>query len=107
MSTAAPFGTALEIIRSITTTTVITDGATNLVTSPSGGAKSLTLPSISNMIASQNLLIFVNNAAGGGGSITVGPASGDSIIGQTVVAVGTGVTYRHDGRALNGTWYST
>lgn len=103
-TTAAPFGTALEIIRSVTTTTVITDGATNLVTSPSGGAKTVTLPSVANMTASQNLLIFINNAAGGGGNITVAPASGDSIIGQTVVAVATGVTYRHDGR---NTWYST
>ncbi len=106
MTTAAPFGTALEMIRSITTTTVLTDGATNMVTSPSGGAKTLTLPAISAMIASQNLLIFVNNAAGGGGNITVAPASGDAIIGQTVVAVATGVTYRHNG-LVPGTWYST
>lgn len=104
MAAAAPFGTALEIIRSITGTTVLTDGATNLVTSPSGGAKTLTLPSIANMIASQNLLIFVNNAAGGGGNITVAAAAGDSIIGQTAVAVATGVTFRHDGKS---TWYST
>jgi len=103
-TSAAPFGTALEIIRSVTVTTIITDGATNLVTSPSGGAKTVTLPSIANMIASQNLLIFINNAAGGGGNITVAAAGSDAIIGQTAVAVGTGVTYRHDGRA---TWYST
>ncbi len=103
---SAPFGTALEIIRSITGTTVLTDGATNLVTSPSGGAKALTLPPISAMIASQNLLIFVNNAAGGGGNITVGPAGSDTIIGQTVVAVATGVTFRHNGYSP-GVWYST
>lgn len=103
MASAAPFGTALEIIRSITTTTVLTDGATNLVTSPSGG-KTLTLPSIANMVGSQNLLIFVNNAAGGGGTITVAAAAADSIIGQTAVLVATGVTFRHDGRS---TWYST
>jgi len=103
-TSAAPFGTALEIIRSVTTTTIITDGATNLVTSPSGGAKTVTLPSIANMIASQNLLIFINNASGGGGNITVAAAGSDVIIGQTAVAVATGVTYRHDGRS---TWYST
>ena len=103
-TSAAPFGTALEIIRIVTATTIITDGATNLVTSPSGGAKTVTLPSIANMIASQNPMIFINNASGGGGNITVAAAGSDVIIGQTAVAVATGVTYRHDGRA---TWFST
>ena len=105
MASAAVFGTALEIIRSMTDNLTITDGATNLVTGTTGlgGSKTLTLPPISAMVASQNLMLFVVNTVTGN-TFTVAAASGDSIVGIVSITVGTAVTYRHDGRH---TWYAT
>lgn len=105
MATAGFLGGAYENILPMTNTLTVTDATTNLVvgTSGLGGGKALTLPSIAQMVASQNLQIQVVNASGSGGTITVGPNAADSvIIGQVAVAVATGVVYRHDGRHQ---WY--
>lgn len=105
MASAAPFGTQLEIIRVMTDNLILTDGATNLVSGSAAlaGSKTLTLPSIANMVASQNLVLFVSNATGGN-TFTVAAASGDSIVGIVSVVSPGSATYRHDGRH---TWYST
>lgn len=102
---AAPFGTAFEIKLPMTDNLTVSNAATNIVigTSGLGGGKTLTLPSIQQMIASQNYFIQVTNASGSGGTITVAAHAGDSIVGQTAVLVATGVRFYHDGLA---TWYT-
>lgn len=100
---AAPFGTAFEIILPMTDTLTVSNAATNLVHGVSQGAKTLTLPSIAQMVASQNLFIQVTNAAGSGGTITVAANAADAIVGQTAVLVATGVRYFHDGLH---TWFT-
>ena len=85
----------------------VTDGATNLVVGTSGlsGGKTLTLPPVANMVASQNPYIMVANKAASGGTITIAAASGNSIVGTaTLAAGGTGLVFRHDGIS---TYYST
>jgi tripartite-type tricarboxylate transporter receptor subunit TctC len=104
MSIAAPFGTAFEIILPMTDTLTVSNAGTNLVHGVSQGAKTLTLPSIQAMIASQNFSIQVTNASGSGGTITVAANAADAIVGQTAVLVATGVTYKHNGLH---TWFST
>jgi len=89
----------------MTNTLTVTDATTNIVVGTSGlsGGKVLTLPSIAQMVASQNLQIAVVNASGSGGTITISPNAADStIIGQVAVAVATGVLATHDGRHQ---WY--
>lgn len=92
-------GTSFEVIIPMTNTLTITDGNFNLVHGISGlsGGKTLTLCSIAEMVASQNLEAFVVNASGSGGTITIAANAADSIVGATSVAVGTGRTLRHDG----------
>lgn len=104
MSTAAPFGTNLEVIRVMSDNLTITDGATNLVygSAALAGSKTLTLPSIANMVASQNLVLFVSNTTGGN-TFTVAAASGDSIVGIVSIVSPGSATFRHDGR---NTWFS-
>ena len=98
MTTAAVFGTSFEVILPMTDTLTVTNAATNLVQGTTQGAKTLTLPSIANMVASQNLQIMVVNPSGGGGTITVAPNAADStIIGRVTVLVATGAIFRHDG----------
>jgi hypothetical protein len=102
---AAPFGTAFEIIINMTDDLTLTNAATNLVVGLSGlsGGKTLTLPAISQMVASQNLQIKVVNKSSSGGTITIAPNAADStIIGQVTCLVATGVTFFHNG--LN-QWY--
>lgn len=99
---AGVFGTAFQQILAMTNTlTMSADQAdTNLVYGLSGlsGGKTLTLPKISQMVASQNFFIQVSNKSDSGGTITVAAFSGDSIIGATSVAAGAvGVRYFHDG----------
>lgn len=102
---AAPFGTAFEVKLAMTDNLTVLNAATNIVIGTSGlsGGKTLTLPSIQQMIASQNFFIQVTNASDSGGTITVAAHAGDSIVGQTAVLVATGVRYYHDGIA---TWYT-
>lgn len=102
---AAPFGTAFEVKLAMTDTLTVSNAATNIVigTSGLGGGKTLTLPSIQQMIASQNFFIQVTNASGSGGTITVAANAADSIVGQVAVLVATGVRYYHDGLH---TWYT-
>ena len=103
MSTAGYLGGSYEIILPMTDTLTVADGATNLVQGVTQGAKTLTLPSIANMVANQNLKIAVVNPSGGGGTITVAPNAADStIIGRVTVLVATGATFFHDGRHQ---WY--
>ena len=104
MSRPAGFlGGSYEIILPMTDTLTVTDAATNLVQGTTQGAKTLTLPAISQMVASQNLQIEVVNPSGGGGTITVAPNAADStIIGRVTVAVATGAVFKHDGRHQ---WY--
>lgn len=102
MPTAGVFGTAFETILPMTDTLTMsaTQANTNLVVGTSGlsGGKTLTLPKISQMVASQNFFIQVSNKSNSGGTITVAAASGDSIVGATTVAAGAvGVRYFHDG----------
>ena len=98
----APLGWPFEIIRAMTDDLVITDGATNIIIGTSGlsGGKTLSLPTVQQMVASQNPYIIVANKAASGGTITiqVTSGSGDNIVGTaTLAAGGTGITYRHDG----------
>lgn len=99
MAISSPMGTPFETILPMTDTLTVSNAATNLVWGVSGlsGGKTLTLPSISQMVASQNFFIQVTNASGSGGTITVAANSVDSIVGQTAVLVATGVRYYHDG----------
>ena len=99
---ASFLGSNYETILPMTDTLTVSDAATNLVQGTTQGAKTLTLPAISAMVASQNLQIEVVNPSGGGGTITVAAASGDSIVGRSTVAVSTGAAFKHDGRH---TWY--
>lgn len=99
---AGVFGTAFQQILPMTNTLAMTadQADVNLVYGLSGlsGGKTLTLPAISQMVASQNLFIQVSNKSDSGGTITVAAASGDSIVGATTVAAGAlGVRYYHDG----------
>ena len=100
---AAPFGSSFEIILPMTGTLTVSNAATNLVDCVSGLAATLTLPAISQMVASQNPFIQVTNRATSGGTCTVAANAADTIRGQTAVLVATGVRYYHNG--LN-TWFS-
>lgn len=106
MATASFLGnTGYEIILPMTDDLTITDGATNAVigTSGLGGGKTLTLPRISTMLASQNFQIQIYNKAASGGTITVAANAADStIIGRVTVLVATGAVFQHDGRSQ---WY--
>lgn len=109
MGIAGVFGTAFESILPMTDTLTMTatQASYNLVVGTSGlsGGKTLTLPLVSAMVASQNLWLVVANKAASGGTITIAAASGDAIVGTaTLAAGGTGLTFRHDGLK---TWYST
>ena|SRR5258705_1950267 len=94
---ASPFGTAFEIILPMTGTLTVSNAATNLVDCVSGLAATLTLPSIAQMVASQNYFIQVTNRSSSGGTCTVAANAADAIRGQTAVLVATGVRYYHDG----------
>lgn len=104
MAIAGVFGTAFETILPMTGTLTMTaaQANTNLVVGTSGLAGTLTLPSIAQMVASQNLFIQVNNKTSSGGTITVAANSADAIVGATTVLVSTGIRYYHDGLH---TWY--
>jgi ABC-type dipeptide/oligopeptide/nickel transport system ATPase component len=106
MASASFLGnTGYEIILPMTDNLTISDAATNAVVGTSGlsGGKTLTLPSIASMLASQNFQIKVINASGSGGTITVAPNAADStIIGRVAVTTATGSVYSHDGRHQ---WY--
>lgn len=98
----ALLGWPFEILRAMTDDLAITDGATNIVIGTSGlsGGKTLKLPSVQQMVASQNPAIIVANKAASGGTITivVGDNSGDNIVGTATLATGgTGLVFRHDG----------
>lgn len=92
-------GTSFEVIVPMTNTLTLTDGNFNLIHGISGlgGGKTVTLPTIAEMVASQNLVAFLVNASGSGGTITIAAATGDSIVGATTALVATGRTLRHDG----------
>ncbi len=94
----APLGWPFEIIIAMSDTLTLTDGATNLVLVVSGGGtKTLTLPSIQQMVASQNPTLFVVNQSDSGGTVTVAANAADAIKGRVTSAVSTGLTLRHDG----------
>ena len=96
----APLGTSFEVIIPMTDTLVLTDGNINLVVGTSGlsGGKNLTLPTVQEMVASQNYELQVSNKSSSGGTITLVAASGDSIgAGPSTVPVSRGVVCRHDG----------
>jgi len=97
MTIAAVFGTPFEIILPMTGTLTVSNAATNLVVCTSGLAATLTLPAISQMVASQNLFIQVSNKSTSGGTCTVAANSADAIVGATTVLVATGLRYYHDG----------
>lgn len=104
---AGVFGTSFQQILFMTNTlTMLAEQAdVNLVvgTSGLGGGKTLTLPAVSQMVASQNEFIQVSNKSDSGGTITVAAKAGDSIVGVTTVAAGAaGLRYYHDGLK---TWY--
>lgn len=109
MAIAGVFGTSFESILPMTDTLTMTaaQASYNIVVGTSGlsGGKTLTLPKVSQMVASQNLELVVANKSASGGTITIAAASGDAIVGTaTLAAGGTGITYRHDGLL---TWYAT
>lgn len=96
---AALLGTPFEVIVNMTDSMTIADGNTNLIVGLSGlsGGKTLTLPSIQEMVASQNLELIVCNKSSSGGTITVAANSADAIIGRVTAPVATGLTLKHDG----------
>lgn len=103
----APYGWPFEIEVAMIDTLTITDGATNAVIGTSGlsGGKTLTLPAITAMVASQNPYIIVANKAASGGTITIAANSADAIVGTATLAAGaTGLVLRHNGLH---TWLST
>ncbi len=102
MPIAGILGTPFQRIIPMTDSMTIAadDADVNLVYGLSGlsGGKTLTLPAISQMVASQNEFIQVSNASGSGGTITVAANAADAIIGATsVAAAAVGVRYFHDG----------
>ena len=100
MAIAGVFGSSFETIVKMTDTLTLTAAQANInliYGAASMGAKTLTLPKVSQMVASQNPFIQVNCPSDGGGSITVAAATGDSILGSVTVAVATGLRYYHDG----------
>ena len=100
MAIAGVFGSSFETIVAMTDTLTLTaaQANVNLVYGAAGmGAKTLTLPAIAQMVASQNPFIQVTCPSDGGGSITVAGNSVDAIKGQVTVAVATAVRYYHDG----------
>lgn len=103
MAIAGVFGTSFETILPMTGALTVSNAATNLVVGTSGLPATLTLPSIAQMVASQNLYIQVTNKSSSGGTCTVAANSADAIVGQTAVLVSTGVRYFHDGLH---TWFS-
>ena len=102
MAIAGVFGTAFETILPMTGTLTVSNAATNLVVCTSGLAATLTLPSIQQMVASQNFFIQVSNKSTSGGTCTVAANAADAIVGATTVLVATGIRYYHDGLH---TWY--
>lgn len=109
MAIAGVFGTSFQEILPMTDDLSMsaTQASYNLVVGTSGlsGGKTLTLPAVSAMVASQNLWMLVANKAASGGTMTIAAHSGDSIVGTaTLAAGGTGITYRHDGLK---TWYAS
>lgn len=74
----------------------------NLVIGTSSMPDTLTLPTVAQMNASQNLQIFVSNKSTSGGTITVAAPAGNTLVGRTTVAVAAGAVFRHDGLS---TWY--
>lgn len=107
MPAAGVFGTSFETIVPMTDTLTLTaaQANVNLVVGTSGlsGGKTLTLPAISQMVASQNFFIQVSNKATSGGTITVAANSADAIVGVATVAAGAaGLRFFHDGLH---TWY--
>lgn len=107
MSAAGVFGTAFQQILPMTNNLVMSadQADVNLVVGTSGlsGGKQLTLPSIAQMVASQNFFIQVSNKSDSGGTITVAAASGDAVVGVATVAAGAaGLRFHHDGLH---TWY--
>lgn len=104
---AGVFGTSFQQILPMTDTLAMTanQADVNLVVGTSGlsGGKTLTLPTIAQMVASQNFFIQVSNKSDSGGTITVAAASGDAIVGVATVAPGAaGLRYYHNGLH---TWY--
>lgn len=101
---AAVFGSSFSAILPITggRTIAASEAFYNLVVANSGMPDTLTLPAISQMVASQNLSIQINNKSTSGGTLTIAPNSADTIVGRTTVAAGTATTFKHNG--LN-VWY--
>lgn len=98
-SPVAVFGTSFERIYPITGTTVLTaaEANVNMFRCDSGMAGTVTLPTIAALVASQNLVFFLVNTSGSGGTCTIAAPSGHTIAGATTAAVATGRTIRHDG----------
>lgn len=96
---ASPFGSSFELILNMTDDLTVSNAATNLVVGLSGlsGGKTLTLPSIAQMVASQNTVLYVVNKSSSGGTVTVAANSADAIVGRATALVATGLTLRHDG----------
>jgi ABC-type Na+ transport system ATPase subunit NatA len=92
-----PFETIINMTDDLTLSAA--QANVNLVIGLSGlsGGKTLTLPAISQMVASQNPCIRVCNKSSSGGTITVACNSANTIIGDVTVPVTTGGTYYHDG----------
>lgn len=102
MPAAGVFGTSFETIVTMTDNLTLSSSQanTNLVVGTSGlsGGKTLTLPAISQMVASQNFFIQVSNKAASGGTITVAANAADAIVGVATVAAGAaGLRFFHDG----------
>ncbi len=69
----APLGWPFEIIVAMTDNLAVTDGAINVIVGTSGlsGGKTLNLPTVQQMVASQNPAIIVVNKAASGGTINL------------------------------------
>lgn len=93
------FGTSFETILPVTGAKVMSaaEANTNMIRCDSGMPATVTLPTIAALVASQTLVMYLTNQTASGGTATIAPPSGHTIIGATTAAVSTGRTIRHDG----------
>lgn len=69
----------------------------NLVIGTSSLPDTLTLPTVAQMNACQNLQIYVINLGTSGGTMTVSAPSGNTLSGRSTVVVNAGAVFRTDG----------
>jgi hypothetical protein len=90
-----PFEEILPMTGALTMTAA--QATVNLVIGTSSMPDTLTLPTVAQMNAAQNLQIYVINLTASGGTITVAAPSGNTLSGRSTVVVSAGAVFRTDG----------